>query len=56
LKVNNAFGEKQNSEFCFIEHPRFGHCRCIRSIRAIEKGEEIFIDYGYDAKDETTPR
>ena len=29
--------------------PRFGKlCCCIRSLRHISRGEEIFVDYGYD--------
>jgi SET domain-containing protein len=54
--VNNALKEQRNTEFCFVQHPRFGHCRCIRSIKAIAKGEEIFIDYGYDVNEESAPR
>ena len=30
-----------------MKHPRFGDVRCVRSLRIIEKGEEIYEDYGY---------
>jgi SET domain-containing protein len=39
-----------------MNHPRFGHCRCVRSLKPIAKGEEIFLDYGYDPESEETPR
>jgi hypothetical protein len=55
-KVNNAFKDSRNTEFCFVNHPRFGHCRCIRSTKPIAKGEELFIDYGYSVEEESTPR
>ena len=40
-----------------MNHPRFGFLRCIRSTRAINVGEEIFVDYGYgtDEKDDGHP-
>ena len=38
-----------------MNHPRFGFLRCIRSTRAINVGEEIFVDYGYGT-DETNER
>lgn len=29
-------------------HPRFGQIKCIRTIRAVEKDEELTVAYGYD--------
>lgn len=29
-------------------HPRFGPIKCIRTIRAIQKDEELTVAYGYD--------
>lgn len=29
-------------------HPRFGQIKCIRTIRAMEKDEELTVAYGYD--------
>ena len=46
FQLNHHF-EKAQTEFCFINHPRFGLIRCIRSNKSIQKGEEIFIDYNY---------
>lgn len=33
--------------FRFV-HPRFGPIKCIRTIRAVEKDEELTVAYGYD--------
>ena len=45
-----------NTEFCHIKIPRFGFVRCIKSTRTIAKGEELFIDYGYDVEDDSVPK
>ena len=58
-KVNHNFVDKEvNAEFGLMNHPRFGLVRCIRSTRAINVGEEIFVDYGYgtDEKDDGHPK
>ena len=47
-KINNAFWPKKNAEFGSVEHPRFGLIPCVKTIKNIKKGEEIFLDYGYD--------
>jgi hypothetical protein len=39
-----------------MNHPRFGRTRCVRSLREIGKGEEIFSDYSYKITDEKAPR
>ena len=39
-----------------MKHPRFGDVRCVRSLRIIEKGEEIYEDYQYDVSNEDMPR
>ena len=52
-KVNNKLDEDEiNAEFGIMNHPRFGLVQCIRSIRDIEPGEEIFVDYGYGDEEE----
>ena len=52
-KVNNKLDEDEiNAEFGNMNHPRFGLIICIRSIRVIEPGEEIFVDYGYGVEEE----
>ena len=35
-------------DFDFVTSPRFGETRCLRSTRMIRRGEELFVDYGYD--------
>ena len=49
-QVNHKFpSEGVNTAFCSLTSPRFGlHCCCLRSLRPISRGEEIFVDYGYD--------
>ena len=37
-------------DFDFVTSPRFGDTRCLRSTRMIRRGEELFVDYGYDLK------
>lgn len=29
-------------------HPRFGPIKCIRTLRAVQKDEELTVAYGYD--------
>ncbi|KAL8207087.1 UNVERIFIED_CONTAM: Histone-lysine N-methyltransferase setd7 [Gekko kuhli] len=49
-----SLGHKANHSFtpnCHYEsyiHPRFGLIKCIRTIRAVEKDEELTVAYGYD--------
>lgn len=31
-------------------HPRFGQIKCIRTLRAVQKEEELTVAYGYDHK------
>ena len=47
-KVNHDFGSKINAHFGAIEHPRFGQIPVIFAKMSIYKGEEIFLDYGFD--------
>ncbi|KAL6041580.1 Histone-lysine N-methyltransferase setd7 [Balamuthia mandrillaris] len=35
----------------YYHHPRFGKIKCLKSIRNIRKGEEIYVDYTYDEED-----
>lgn len=34
--------------FCRFVHPRFGPIKCIRTLRAVQKDEELTVAYGYD--------
>lgn len=34
--------------FSRFVHPRFGLIKCIRTIQAVEKDEELTVAYGYD--------
>ncbi|CAM5140391.1 unnamed protein product [Natator depressus] len=49
-----SLGHKANHSFtpnCIYDpfvHPRFGPIKCIRTIRAVEKDEELTVAYGYD--------
>ena len=36
-----------NCEFDDFDHPRFGPIKCIATMRPINKGEELTINYGY---------
>lgn len=31
-------------------HPRFGPIKCIRTLQAVQKDEELTVAYGYDHK------
>lgn len=35
---------------CRFVHPRFGPIKCIRTVRAVQKDEELLVAYGYDHK------
>ncbi|XP_020509036.1 histone-lysine N-methyltransferase SETD7 [Labrus bergylta] len=49
-----SLGHKGNHSFtpnCKYEpflHPRFGIIKCIRTLRAVQKDEELYVAYGYD--------
>ncbi len=45
-KLNHSF--QPNCEEWFFDHPRFGLLPCERTLRDIEAGEELFLDYEYD--------
>lgn len=34
--------------WCRFVHPRFGPIKCIRTLRAVQKDEELMVAYGYD--------
>ena len=53
-KVNNKFKPFINAAFGNIEHPRFGAIVTVWAIKDIKAGEEIFLNYGYNAKAEST--
>ncbi|XP_041847178.1 histone-lysine N-methyltransferase SETD7 [Melanotaenia boesemani] len=45
-KANHAF--IPNCKYDPFAHPRFGLIKCIRTLRAVQKGEELTVAYGYD--------
>eukprot|EP00808_Paulinella_micropora_P006235 g73020.t1 len=45
-KTNHCLS-RQNAKFDLCFHPRFGDLKCVRAIKTILPGEEIFVDYGY---------
>ncbi len=59
-QTNHKFPHEGPSlEFCYMKHPRFGDIRCLKTLRNIQKGEEMFEDYNYgdDVSDESeSPR
>jgi hypothetical protein len=55
FQVNHKFDDT-NVDFDFITSPRFGATRCPRATKLIPKGEELFIDYNYNMKHDTTPQ
>jgi histone-lysine N-methyltransferase SETD7 len=48
-KANHAFFP--NAKFELVFHPRFGLIKSVKTIRQIEKDEEILADYGYQQKE-----
>ncbi|MBN3298336.1 SETD7 methyltransferase, partial [Amia calva] len=45
-KANHSF--TPNCKYDPYVHPRFGAIKCIRTIRAVERDEELTVAYGYD--------
>ncbi|KAG8592708.1 hypothetical protein GDO81_000597 [Engystomops pustulosus] len=45
-KANHSFSP--NCMYDTFVHPRFGPIKCIRTIRAVEKDEELTVAYGYN--------
>ena len=45
-KANHSF-RRFNSKFISVIHPRHGPIAAIQSLRRINKGEEILVNYGY---------
>ncbi|XP_062902708.1 histone-lysine N-methyltransferase SETD7 isoform X2 [Mobula hypostoma] len=45
-KANHSFNP--NCIYATFIHPRFGPVKCIRTIRAVQRDEELTVDYGYD--------
>ncbi|KAG8453918.1 hypothetical protein GDO86_000515 [Hymenochirus boettgeri] len=45
-KANHSF--TPNCMYDIFVHPRFGPIKCIRTIKAVEKDEELTVAYGYD--------
>jgi len=51
-KCNHTFDkDEQNARYSHFFHPRFGHIKCIETIKTVKENDEIFVDYGYDLKD-----
>lgn len=48
-KLKNLFSDCHVSVFLsrFV-HPRFGPIKCIRTLRAVQKDEELTVSYDYD--------
>lgn len=47
-KANHTFDDsRQSAMYSHFDHPRFGHIKCIRTIRPVKAGEELLVDYGY---------
>ncbi len=57
VKVNCALrgDPARNVRYCWMTHPRFGACRCVRSLKPIQEGEEILADYDYDMSHSDVP-
>ena len=56
FQANHRFPfEGPNIEFCYLKHPRFGEVRGLRTLRNIDKGEELCENYDYDV-DEDPPK
>ncbi|XP_024116136.1 histone-lysine N-methyltransferase SETD7 isoform X1 [Oryzias melastigma] len=47
-KANHSF--TPNCKYDPFVHPRFGQIKCIRTLRAVQKDEELTVAYGYDHK------
>ncbi|XP_039975029.1 histone-lysine N-methyltransferase SETD7-like isoform X2 [Xiphias gladius] len=45
-KANHSF--TPNCKYDPFVHPRFGPIKCIRTLRAVQKDEELTVAYGYD--------
>ncbi|XP_054648524.1 histone-lysine N-methyltransferase SETD7 [Dunckerocampus dactyliophorus] len=45
-KANHSFTPNCKYDVCV--HPRFGSIKCIRTLRAVQKDEELTVAYGYD--------
>lgn len=54
-KCNHSF-KRDNARFIYPYHPRYGVIRGLASTKAIAKGQEILVDYGYDIKSKKLPR
>ena len=47
-KANHS--DDPNCKYDVFTHPRFGEIKCVRTLRPIEKGEELTCHYGYEHK------
>ncbi|KAM3612496.1 uncharacterized protein V6R79_009175 [Siganus canaliculatus] len=47
-KANHSF--TPNCKYDPYVHPRFGPIKCIRTLRPVQKDEELTVSYGYDHK------
>ncbi|XP_075948222.1 histone-lysine N-methyltransferase SETD7 isoform X1 [Anarhichas minor] len=45
-KANHSF--IPNCKYDAFVHPRFGPIKCVRTLRAVQKDEELTVAYGYD--------
>ena len=55
-KANHSFSGQENAKYDHVfDHPRFGHIKAIRTLRRVERGEEITVNYGYGGEDGVPP-
>ncbi len=53
-QANHRFGDGQNVMYDTFYSPRFGPIGCLKAIRPIDRGEELFADYSYE--EDTGPK
>ncbi len=51
-KANHSRAEVNAAYGPYYGHPRFGDVVCIRALRDLDEGEEVFCDYGYKEGEE----
>lgn len=51
-KANHHVAACRNAMYDVYWHPRFGAIKCLRTLREVQAGEEILVDYGYGRKED----
>ena len=54
-KLNHSF-IKDNTQFGYGYHPRFGFIRTIVAKKDIKAGEELWVHYGYNVRNRNVPQ